>query len=175
MDESEIEKLASIIGGRLGIVLKKGDFWGVKKEGDGFVLVYSPSQMLSFSPEGILGLAIHEACHIKFNSHDILIDNFPKSMSKHPKQLESLLNVMENWRIENLAQEIYPRVFQFFKKAYDGELPLRISLGKIEAETFCEFLDRLRFDYKLTTSDFAGESRTELLKDVNAILPIFKE
>ena len=175
MDESDIEKIANIVARQLGLVLKKGNFWGIQKEGEGYVLVYDPTQLVDFSGEALLGTTLHEACHIKFSSHEVQPSDFPKAMRNYPNQLSVLLNILENWRIENLAKEFYPMIFRFFKRAYEESLPHRIPLDRIKALTFCEFLDRLRFDYKLTALDFKGEPRLDLLRDIELILPIVRE
>ena len=176
MKEQDIEKLSGIVARQVGIVLKRGDCWGVFKENDGYVLMYRPEELVEHSEESLIGVILHEACHIKYGSFEISIKDFKKPITNYPQQLQWLLNSLENWRIENLATEDYPRARVFFTASYKHDQ--REQFHAIDAFAFAELLDRARFGHDVSYKDFHKKSDInngkieELGKDIKTALPI---
>ena len=180
MTEFEIEKLANVISKQTGIVLKKGSFWGIIKEGQSFVLVYNIEDLFDISEDAIIGIVFHEALHIKYKSHLIFKKkNFPSKIWNYREQLLNLLNVLENWRIERKGEGYFPNLHNFFLEAFKQTFKNRIILDKIDSSAFTEYLDRMRFEVPLTKKDFIKRVSTpklkELQKDIEKVIPMLNK
>src|SRR3990167_775134 len=156
MTDFDIEKIANIISKNTGVVMRRSDFWGVRKEDNGWVLAYNPSDLTDLSQDAIIGVILQEAYHIKADD-GVMEHKFDKKILKFKEQLHHLLCVLENNRVEYLASLDIEKAPQFFLKSFLEKKKDRDKPVFCGAHEFCEDIDRSRFGERLGTKDFSIE------------------
>lgn len=116
----EARAITSVLSGRLGVNIAAGDGWYYNFEDN--CVYYGERDLYRLSEKDVVANIMHEVGHAKYSvSWDEL--DFGKVEKAHENQFQLLVNLVEDFRIEDILRDDYPYAKDYlpeysFKTAY---------------------------------------------------------
>lgn len=106
----EARQIANIVSGKLRVNIKQGNNWSYNF--DTKTIQYRDLDLSYLTQEDVVANLLHEGGHAKYSiGPQSLV--FPGVKDKHKKPLKELVNVIEDFRIEDLLRKYYPYALDY--------------------------------------------------------------
>lgn len=106
VSQAEASSMSSVLSGQLQVKIKEGEQWQYNYKHK--TVFYNKADLPNLTQEDVIGNLLHETGHAKYSSDPEKWRLLPTTEKKHGKKLKMLIDLVEDFRMEDKIRADYP-------------------------------------------------------------------